>query len=332
MTGFSARLTGGGTGLTSLTSRSLLNSPDLRGGGGEGGCDGVNRGDFRGSRTGVRGSKTGVWGRLGILKILGPVEGDTGLIRESVCKNPGLSPPGTSADLLGGDCGGSTSRDGGWTGRGLTAGRMGRVGESGLLAFAAACRLPRFSLSLGRILGTAGSSRTAGEPVSLRRSGFDAGEMGLGGGRPGVCVSPDLFMFSNWARSEDTGFCETRVSTGCSRASPFHLWCSQWRSRQARQAAADPWRRRASASSRLWDAVPMPRPTGSLAHEIPQGEPDVVVVVEEADNEGYDLRSGQILCISCGVGSLIRRIPQQFWRGRIDAGMEDDDCWPPGQL
>jgi len=281
MTGFSARLTGGGISLTSLTSRSLLSSADLRGGGGDGGCDGVKRGDFRGSRTGVRGSKIGVWGRLGILKPLGPVDGETGLIRESVCKNPALSPPGTSASLLGGDCGGSTSRDGVWTGRGLTAGRQGRVGESGLLVFAAACRLPRFSLSLGRILGTAGGSRTAGEPVSLRRSGFGAGEMGLGGGGPGIGVSPDLFMFSNWARSDETGFWETQVSTGCSRASPLNLWCSQWRSHQAHQRGADPWRQ---------------RPTGGLVHEIPQGESGVVVVVvavvEEADNDWNDLQSG----------------------------------------
>lgn len=59
--GFSARLTGGGPGLCE-TSR--LCSPDLLGGGGEGGCEGGSEGD-------LPGSKRGVCGLLGILKCLG---------------------------------------------------------------------------------------------------------------------------------------------------------------------------------------------------------------------------------------------------------------------
>jgi hypothetical protein len=59
--GFSARLTGGGGALKEASRRS---SPDLRGGGGEGGLDAESWGDFPGSRRGVL-------GLLGILKCLG---------------------------------------------------------------------------------------------------------------------------------------------------------------------------------------------------------------------------------------------------------------------
>ena len=58
--GFSARLTGGGA----LKEASRRNSPDLLGGGGEGGLDAESLGDFPGSRRGVP-------GLLGILKCLG---------------------------------------------------------------------------------------------------------------------------------------------------------------------------------------------------------------------------------------------------------------------
>jgi hypothetical protein len=44
--GFSALFTGGGT----LDMASRRNSPDLRGGGGDGGCDADSFGDFPGSR------------------------------------------------------------------------------------------------------------------------------------------------------------------------------------------------------------------------------------------------------------------------------------------
>lgn len=51
--GFSARLTGGGGALALVVGGSLRNSPDLRGGGGEGGRDAGNLGDLPGSRRGV---------------------------------------------------------------------------------------------------------------------------------------------------------------------------------------------------------------------------------------------------------------------------------------
>lgn len=125
ISGFSARLTGGGTGRPpSLVSRSRLSSTDRLGGGGDGGFEGVRRGDLRGSSTGVR-------GRLGILNgfVVVVVAGDEGLTRESVLTNAGRSPVGNPTPLLGGECGGSTVRDGGCAGRGLMGGGTARVGE-----------------------------------------------------------------------------------------------------------------------------------------------------------------------------------------------------------
>ena len=60
--GFSARFTGGGAALTEGSG--LLNSPDLLGGGGEGGLDAESLGD-------LPGSNRGVLGLLGILKCRG---------------------------------------------------------------------------------------------------------------------------------------------------------------------------------------------------------------------------------------------------------------------
>lgn len=100
ISGFSARLIGGGTGLVpSLTSRSRRSSPDRLGGGGDGGCDGVWRGDV------LRGSRTGVCGRAGILYGLPAETGDEDdLTSESVCRKAGRSPVGTSpTPLFGGD-------------------------------------------------------------------------------------------------------------------------------------------------------------------------------------------------------------------------------------
>ena len=97
ISGFSARLTGGGIPRpASLFSRSRLSSPDRRGGGGDGGCVGARRGDTRGSRTGVR-------GRLGILNcfVADAVDGD--LTRESVFTNAGRSPVGKPTPLFGGE-------------------------------------------------------------------------------------------------------------------------------------------------------------------------------------------------------------------------------------
>jgi hypothetical protein len=96
--GFSARFTGGGTGLLGslATSLSRLNSADRLGGGGDGGCKGARRGDLLGSRTGVR-------GRLGILNCFVAVAGDDGLGNESVCTKAGRSPVGMPRPRFGGE-------------------------------------------------------------------------------------------------------------------------------------------------------------------------------------------------------------------------------------
>lgn len=74
--GFSARLMGGGTGLGG----SRLNSPDRRGGGGDGGFDrGVNL------ESGV-----GEWLRLGVLKVRG--EAALGVTTASGLRNAERSP------------------------------------------------------------------------------------------------------------------------------------------------------------------------------------------------------------------------------------------------
>lgn len=214
--GFSALLTGGGVGFASLKSLSRRSSVDRRGGGGEGGCEGGSRGDLRGSSTGVRGSNIGVCGRLDILKFLGPVAGDCGLTNESVLRKPTRSAPTASPILLGGDCGGSMRSDGGGAGRGLRGARPCREGDSGPPLLAPSdCSPARCSLSLGLILGTKGGLWVVGGggwgAGSRRPSGFGAGDTArgaepeAGGGGP-VRVSPGLVMFSNFARSDDTGF------------------------------------------------------------------------------------------------------------------------------
>jgi hypothetical protein len=103
--GFSDRLTGGGG---ALKEASRLNSPDLRGGGGEGGLDAESFGDFPGSGRGVL-------GLLGIRKCLGedPPEtvADNGL---EVDRYAGVLDSVKFNVLgLGGDCGGSTVTAGG---------------------------------------------------------------------------------------------------------------------------------------------------------------------------------------------------------------------------
>lgn len=206
ISGFSARLTGGGTGRPpSLVSRSRLSSTDRRGGGGDGGFDGVRRGDLRGSGTGVR-------GRLGILNGFVVVAGDEGLTRESVLTKAGRSPVGNPRPLFGGECGGSTVREGGCAGRGLTGGGPARVGEVERPMLAAGwLMVDTFSLSLGRVGGAGGASRAEGlASRSRRRPGLGAGT-GAGAGdavRDDAAVggwASFLFRFSNLASSEDTG-------------------------------------------------------------------------------------------------------------------------------
>jgi hypothetical protein len=116
--GFSARFTGGGT-IDALASRSLLNSTDLLGGGGEGGCD-TGRGDDR------LGSGFGVVGRLGTLK--GREEGVLGVVGV-LAAGSGLRAAVFAAEcgralLFGGECGGSIKTAGGLTGLGLSVGRF----------------------------------------------------------------------------------------------------------------------------------------------------------------------------------------------------------------
>jgi len=105
--------------------------------------------------------------------------------------------------------------EGGGTGRGLRGARPCREGDSGPpLLVPSDCRPVRCSLSLGLILGTEGGFCVVGGggwgAGSRIASGFGAGDMArgaatAGGGGP-VGVSPGLVMFSNFARSDDTGF------------------------------------------------------------------------------------------------------------------------------
>lgn len=207
--GFSARLIGGGTGLPpSFVSRSRRSSADRLGGGGDGGWEGVRRGDD------LRGSRTGVWGRAGILYCFVAGTGDEDLTSESVFTKAGRSPVGTPPmPLFGGDCGGSTMSDGGCTSRGLMGGGSERVGEvEGLVWAAGVLRLETFSLPLGRVGGTGGASRVPEGLASRSRSrpGFGPGTGAGGAGEAvreevPVGASPFLFKFSNLAKSEDTG-------------------------------------------------------------------------------------------------------------------------------
>lgn len=213
MTGFSARLIGGGTGLCP-SSRSLLSSTDLLGGGGEGGCDGVRRGDFRGSTTGV-------CERLGVLKLWIADAGDEGVTTASALTKAGRSPVGTPfTPLFGGEWGGSTVSDGGSAGLGAIGGGTGRVGDGAALpAGVGGCRLAIASLSLGRIAGmgggTGGASRVPEGLASRNRTGFGAGAGAAGAGdevrvEVAVEVSPvGLFKFkpSNLASNDETGLC-----------------------------------------------------------------------------------------------------------------------------
>jgi hypothetical protein len=74
--GLSARFTGGGT-IRIGSRRSRLSSADLRGGGGDGGCEGLSCGDR------PRSIVVGVCGRLGILNARGDTIGEAGFTRES---------------------------------------------------------------------------------------------------------------------------------------------------------------------------------------------------------------------------------------------------------
>jgi hypothetical protein len=145
---------------------------------------------------------------------LGP-DGEDGFGIESVFRKPGLSPKAKSGPFFGGDRGGSTSTDGGCTGLGLTVGgaRIGRLGDvKPLLVGGGTCKLGMLFFSFGLLRGTGGGSREMGgadavAPASRSLSGFGEGETARGvGGAATVDASwVPLFMFSNLARSDDTG-------------------------------------------------------------------------------------------------------------------------------
>lgn len=95
--GFSARLTGGGP---AFGGASRLCSPDLLGGGGDGGWDGGREGDLPGSRRGV-------CGLLGILKCLGEEDPEAADSGASVDKyEEAFARVKFRTLFLGGDCGG----------------------------------------------------------------------------------------------------------------------------------------------------------------------------------------------------------------------------------
>lgn len=227
----------------------------------------------------------GVCGRLGILKFLGPVAGDCGLTSESVLRKPTRSAPTASPILLGGDCGGSMRSEGGGTGRGLRGARPCREGDSGPPLLAPSdCRPARCSLSLGLILGTKGGFWVVVDgggwgAGSRRPSSFGAGDTAggaepEGGGGGPVGVSPGLVMFSNFARSDDTGFwsCQRVWARGGGRVEGGGGGGSQSTSHQARCWPEDPWRRRPLVKFSY--AVPITRAAASVAHTKPRLQRD----------------------------------------------------------
>lgn len=208
ISGFSARLTGGGGGLAGGVdwSRSRRSSAERRGGGGDGGCDGVRRGERRDSRLGV-------CGRLGILKGRGEdaEEEAVGVVgtaaTESALRKTGWSESATFVSRpLGGDCGGCTIRVGGLMGFGLSGGPgPSCVGDRS----PSPARMPdRFRCSGGRDLSETLVCGTSGFGMGGSR---DLNGFGTVGGGRGACP-PELprscawLIFSNWLRREDTGF------------------------------------------------------------------------------------------------------------------------------
>lgn len=208
--GFSARLTGGGPGFCE-TSR--LCSPDLLGGGGEGGFDGGSEWDLPGSRRGV-------CGLLGILKCLGE-------------EAPEVEDNGAPADkygvvfdtvrfntlFLGGDCGGWIVTVGGTTDKGRVRRFRAGDGDGDMLPdpFAEGGRKPplyiiAFSLPLPfcpsptmlsprLIIALAGSTLLIALITGL-------GEIGLGGAVV-LLFGFEFAICSKCERREDTGFCDT---------------------------------------------------------------------------------------------------------------------------
>lgn len=158
ITGFSARLMGGGTGLGG----SRLNSPDRRGGGGDGGLD---RGATFGS--------VGEWLRLVTLNVRGEVL--VGGTTASGLRKVERSPWSRDCLPLGGECGGCTVTDGGFAGP-ETLGGTGRVAD----------RIGEWARGSSRV----GSLRAETEGLGLVAGGTRGGA-GLCSGFP-FCVASGL--------------------------------------------------------------------------------------------------------------------------------------------
>jgi hypothetical protein len=207
--GFSDRLIGGGPGFCEV---SRLCSPDLLGGGGEGGCEGGRDGD-------LPGSKRGVFGLLGILKCLGEDDPDVADIGASVDRYEEVFVKAKfSTVVLGGDCGGWIVTEGGTAD--ISLGRRFRVGDGDRLPepFTRGGRKPpvsTFPLSLP--LPACPSPSTlftlsdrlemalAGSPFSrILILGF--GEIGLGGAIV-LFLGFEFAICSKCERREETGFC-----------------------------------------------------------------------------------------------------------------------------
>lgn len=200
MTGFSARLMGGGTGLGG----SRLNSPDRRGGGGDGGLDrGVNLD-----------SGVGEWLWLGALDVCGGAV--FGVTIGSGLRKVERSPWSSDSLPLGGDCGGCTLTDGGRAGRGSMGGTGSVADRNGEWA--------RGSSRVGSLMAAMeGFGLVAGRGGGGLKSGFPfctaeglTGETDRGGRDCGCGGSfLDFPIFSKCDSREETGRWNTvRASKG----------------------------------------------------------------------------------------------------------------------
>ena len=212
---FSLRGAGGG----GATFASRLISPDLRGGGGEGGRD--PRGDRDGGTAGVD-----VVERLGDLISAGEALVTTGFTIWSGLRNAEESSSTKGEASFGGDRGGCTVTAGGWgfgtcgfgASDGLFEGIGGGVAAAGSTSWWRRDGATRagFGRSFGLvgIVGVVGvegveeigAACSCSNFKSFSRSGLGAGEIGLEGG---LCCcdasSPGLVMFSKRASKDDTG-------------------------------------------------------------------------------------------------------------------------------
>jgi len=183
-----------------------LNSPDRRGGGGDGGLDPV----ILESR---RGSGPGEWVRLGILNDRGELAGVVEETRESGLRKAVCSPRfGCVVLSLGGDRGGCIRTEGGrmgFVGFGLRGGG-GATGRAGDREWESSLLLGIFRLlKVGLFFGTGGGVGAASRSGFASRSaiGFGAGDIGRKGAAERVgFASLILLILSKCERREETGF------------------------------------------------------------------------------------------------------------------------------